>query len=462
MLNKLGIRARITLGFVPLLLLMGFMAFNAVRGVDAISDLFASYRHTADYGLTISEMSDDLRVMRTSAFSFIADANPEAGDKLHASLTRMQAKGEALAAKVSDMPQLVSGLAEVRKDATDYGAAFDRLLDLQRRQDLLTTKLTEFGPWAGIALGDIMRSAWRQSNTDAANSAGAAMEPLGLSMMMAERFLRTRDAAHYDAAMAALSRALSNAKGLNASLRDELQLQRLKSALALLDNYGKRLTDAKDVVLAARDIQKNQLDQIGPRLEKSFEALQGGVVGRQKELGPVAEDLASSTSRSTIVIGFVLIGLGIALSYGIGRLISGSVRAMAAMMQRIADGDAGMEVQGAEHAHELGAMARSLRVFQETGRAKLQAEAESERARLSGEAERRRRDSEKAEEGERMAHAFEQLSVGLDALSRGDLTARVGQVDAQYAPIAEKFNASVAALEATIGSVVGSVGTIRM
>jgi methyl-accepting chemotaxis protein len=60
-----------------------------------------------------------------------------------------------------------------------------------------------------------------------------------------------------------------------------------------------------------------------------------------------------------------------------------------------------------------------------------------------------------------MAHAFEEISGGLDALSKGDLTVRIGQVDHRYESIRNHFNSSVAALERAMRSVIGAVSTIR-
>lgn len=60
-----------------------------------------------------------------------------------------------------------------------------------------------------------------------------------------------------------------------------------------------------------------------------------------------------------------------------------------------------------------------------------------------------------------MAHAFEQISIGLDALSKGDLTVRIGQVDRRYESIRDHFNNSVGVLEEALRSVIGAVSTIR-
>jgi len=106
-------------------------------------------------------------------------------------------------------------------------------------------------------------------------------------------------------------------------------------------------------------------------------------------------------------------------------------------------------------------MARSLKVFQETGRAKLIAEANAERARLAAEEERLRQEAERLSDAQVMEHAFRQISVGLDALSKGDLTVRVGEVDHRYVRIRDHFNNSVASLEEAVDSVIRAVATIR-
>lgn len=45
--NKLGIRAQITAGFLPLILLMSLLSVNAISGMGGLSSIFSSYRGTA-------------------------------------------------------------------------------------------------------------------------------------------------------------------------------------------------------------------------------------------------------------------------------------------------------------------------------------------------------------------------------------------------------------------------------
>lgn len=44
--NKFGIRAQITSGFVPLILLMSLLTVSAISGMNGLASIFSSYRAT--------------------------------------------------------------------------------------------------------------------------------------------------------------------------------------------------------------------------------------------------------------------------------------------------------------------------------------------------------------------------------------------------------------------------------
>lgn len=137
------------------------------------------------------------------------------------------------------------------------------------------------------------------------------------------------------------------------------------------------------------------------------------------------------------------------------------MRTIAGKMERLAHGEDLTEFAGADNGHELGAMARSLMVFQETKHAKAAADNATESVRLASEEQRQRQEGQRMAEADAMEFAFRQISKGLDALSTGDLTARIGDVDARYSIIRERFNNSVASLESAFDAVIQAVSTIR-
>ncbi len=455
--NKLGIRGQITAGFLPLILLMSFLSINALSGMDGLSSIFTSYRGTAGQSLAISRYSDELSEIQKAVEAFRSSPTQDVIDRFHAGVKSFAEDDPRFAGNAT----LQAGMTAIRQDVGAYSGAFERIVTLQAKRDSLISKVTEFGPWTSVALNDVMRSAWRQNDVALLHATAATLEALDRSLYFSERFIHSGDLAAYDTAQSALNEAMALNDVAAKAAKNELQHKRVMGAGQLMQNYTSRLGDVRDVLLATNKIRDNELNVLAPKIAKGFEDLQASVMDTQKTLDGSVDATVAAASSSTLAISGVLIVIGLVLAYFIGQLISSNVRSMARLMERLAHGDDTMTISGTEQRHELGAMARSLKVFQETGRAKLIAEATAERARIAAEEERLRQEAERLADAQVMEHAFQQISLGLDALSKGDLTARVGDVDVRYVRIRDHFNNSVSSLEEAVDSVIGAVATIK-
>ncbi|MDK4734826.1 methyl-accepting chemotaxis protein [Rhizobium sp. CNPSo 3490] len=455
--NKFGIRAQIASGFVPLILLMSLLTVSAISGMNGLAAIFASYRATAGQSLAISDYSDQLHEIQMSAEAFRSTPTQAVVDSFRAGVKAFEADDPRFVGN----KELQSGLAMIRQDIAAYGKAFEQIVTLQARRDLLISKVTEFGPWTSIALNDVMRSAWRQNDVALLHMTAETLEALNRSLYFSERFVHSDDFAAYDTAQAALVQAVALNDAAAKAAKNELQKKRLMGAGQLMQNYTARLGDMKEVLQTSGNTRQTQLNVLAPKIAGEFKDLQATVTGAQKNLDGSVEATVASATSTTLVISGLLIVIGLVLSYFVGRLISSAVRGIAQSMEQLARGDDAIVITGVEHRHELGAMARSLKVFQETGRAKLIAEANAERARLAAEEERLRQEAERLSDAQVMEHAFHQISIGLDALSKGDLSVRVGEVDHRYVRIRDHFNSSVASLEEAVDSVIRAVTTIR-
>lgn len=455
--KKLGIRAQISLGFLPLIVLMSALTFVGNDGLERLSSVFSSFRYTAAQSLAIFDYNQQLQRIQLAAEAYRSNPSDSIASQLQDAVRAFAVDDKRM---MSDA-ELQSGLNNVRRDVADYNIAFAKLVDLQKRKDVLLEKVTEFGPWTIIALKDIQRSAWRKNDLNALYKTGEVINLMDQSLYYSERFVHSGDLEAYDSAQKALNDALNGADGLVTSSTDKAQAGRADAVRRLMRNYTSRLDDVRDAWLQSNNIRSTQLDVLGPKIASSFDALLAKVTGNQNRLNETAKETTSETSSKTFAISAVLIVIGLVLAYIIGRLISAAVSRMATTMEQIARGNDDVMIEGTEYRHELGAMARSLLVFQDTGRGKVAAELAAEKTRLAAENERLLQEGEKAEEAVKMAYAFEQMSLGLNALSRGDLTIRVGKVDERYEQIRDHFNTSVSSLEETIGTVAIAVSTIR-
>jgi methyl-accepting chemotaxis protein len=172
---------------------------------------------------------------------------------------------------------------------------------------------------------------------------------------------------------------------------------------------------------------------------------------------------AESAARLTMIGGGIVAALmALAMGLVLMRAIARPIVAMTGVMGRLAAGDKTVDVPAIGQRDEIGRMADAVLRFKQAAVEKDRVEAEAVTAQRTLDAERASLatlENSKAEDLRTFVHAVE---AGFNALAAGDLTMRMTEAVApEFEPIRIKFNDSVAALEAAIGSVVTGIATIR-
>ena len=127
-------------------------------------------------------------------------------------------------------------------------------------------------------------------------------------------------------------------------------------------------------------------------------------------------------------------------------------------MGALAKGQNDIEVPGAERGDELGHMARAVLIFRDAAVEKDRLEAESADQQKASEVERQRNEAARAAAAAQVKHVVDAVGEGLEQLAKGALTYRITDEFAdEYKKVQGDFNAAIAQLQETIGSIVTSV-----
>ncbi|BDA83135.1 methyl-accepting chemotaxis protein [Aureimonas sp. SA4125] len=204
------------------------------------------------------------------------------------------------------------------------------------------------------------------------------------------------------------------------------------------------------------------IDGSGEQLSNTLTLLQEKADARLAQEIATADEAAHNAfyfQLGAAIAAFLII---IPLMMIISHSIVSAIHSLGLSMSALTRGDHDSPVVGQDRSDEIGAMARAVQVFKAAAieNKRLAAEAASARAAQASQRERQSAiDQSKEEDLRTFVHAVEN---SFDALSAGDLTVRMDQAVApEFEPIREKFNASVAELEAAIGGVAGGVATLR-
>ncbi|PZR35990.1 HAMP domain-containing methyl-accepting chemotaxis protein [Caulobacter segnis] len=134
--------------------------------------------------------------------------------------------------------------------------------------------------------------------------------------------------------------------------------------------------------------------------------------------------------------------------------ITRPLQALAGRMEKLANGDLSVEVQGQARRDEVGLMAKAVQIFKDNGIKAREAAAEIEAARAENEAERARNDAQRRALEAEQTMIVQTLAQSLGRLAKGDPTTSI-QADfpGQYRQIKDDFNAAAQSLRTAMTAI---------
>ncbi|NWJ27632.1 HAMP domain-containing methyl-accepting chemotaxis protein [Rhizobium sp. RM] len=254
-----------------------------------------------------------------------------------------------------------------------------------------------------------------------------------------------------------------------AAMPSNAQIPQLKIAgLSALDNTCKSTLESARAALSAQDIAASQnifLTQcqpaFGPLSDQFAKVTQDTVASAQSKSDALTTEVGQTAFLTLVgIVGGVLIVLALGF-FAIRSWLVLPIRALAALMEKLANGDLSVDVVGRERRDEVGGMARAVQIFKDNGQRAKQLEAEAEANRSQSEAERARIAAEDRKRSEEMSQATSGLATGLKHLSAGDLSFRLNEPFAsEFEALRTDFNSAVNELAQTMRAVSEATGSI--
>ena len=358
------ISKRINAGFaVALITVLGVSAF-AFFAVWQLGSTFSEYRATARQTVLVNEYVEDKFEARLAAFKYRISPSDAAADEVRRNIAEIveDTRFEELFA---DAPAARQEMAALRTIASDYLSAFEQMVALQAQRNELVATLSAVGPEMRMMLTEIMETAYRDRDIEAAYYAGIAQQELMLGRFYMERFLLKNDEASFTRMDQHFATAEQQMTTLLRQLQNPRQRDLAQNVVSNKQRYVSAGTQARDVILARNEIRASKLDTLGPELQSRYEAVVENAVAEQNRLGPEGQAIVERMIWLMPLVGGIAALLAWLLSRVIGRWITGSIGDIATKTELLAKGDMSVQIDGVEHRHELGRVARALVVFRD-------------------------------------------------------------------------------------------------
>ena len=442
-MDRLSISYRIALGFgVVIVFLIGTTVFSVWTSLRT-ADTFAGFREGAQQAIVMTGYQEDV----IEAWGAV--------DRYRHTPTAANAQGvygnvdevlESTAAEetFASAPEILERLEALDGRLVEFRAAFDEVIALQARRDETVAALAEQGDSQSAALAALFENAVGQGQQAAGSAVGRSQQAFMLARFNAERFLLSNDPVDLDAAGEELTAALRQIRLAERLLGAVPALQDRAAEIGRgLEAFGTGLDRLAETIFARNEIYDVVMLPIGAEIESGKDAILDELTASQAALARDGQASVGNAAILVLAFGAIACLVAIGLAIFIGRQISGSVARLAATTDGLAQGDLSVEIQGAEHAHEIGRMARALETFKTALEERRANQAERERAQREQKA------------------VVDVVSEQLTELSQGNLTAKIEQdLPLEFRQLQDNFNAATSRLRGAFRQVVEAAGEI--
>ncbi|MEL7463838.1 MAG: methyl-accepting chemotaxis protein [Pseudomonadota bacterium] len=436
MLAKQPIKTRVNLGFgMVVAFLIGVAAFGFVA-VSKLGATFGDYRESSQKTVLINEYVEDMFKAQAAALEYRFNPTPETAAEVISNIEEIT-MDRRLIERSSVDAETKAEIEELTILADEYAEAFGKTVALQKRRDDLVDVIVDTGPRIRLALTEIMETAYRDGDVEAGYFAGIAQQEMMLARFYMERFLFTNDSSAFDRVEKHLAVASGQMFILLPRLQDERRKELAQSVLAYHKLYEKSGQEAYEIIGERNSIRVNVLDRIGPELTDRYEVVIDTAIVQRDELGSSGAEIVTQMTWWMPAVGAFAAILALFAARSIGGSISRPIGELADRTTKLAAGDLDVEIEGAEHQHEIGEMARALDVFRD------------------GELKRREKEAEERAIAQETALFVEQLSKALKDIADGDLTVSIPAHESpRFQGLCSDFNQSVERLRGILSGVI--------
>jgi methyl-accepting chemotaxis protein len=379
---KLSIQHRLFIGFGAVLALAACLAGFSYLNSQTSNDSFLEYRTNGRASVGFAEMALQITTARLAVMKFRSVDDPQTLSTVQEAMTKLDETGQYLL-DVGVTQEQAAIVSQLQADAAQYTSSFEQAIALQQqRHEEFNTNLSPAGIAIRQNLTDVMESAYRDQDPDAAFYTGRAQQSLMLGRFYVQEFLLSNREEARERANQEIAATREQLGDVLRELQNPRRRALIQEAQAGLDAYEASFARIADII-QSRNAVYSQLDVIGPRVNNAAVSAEYAQVAIQDELGPVLTHRFERNMTVTAIVGIVILLIGATVAIFLSRSLSNAIASMTSAMRGLADNDLEVEIPGRERTDELGEMAAAVQVFKDNmieGRDLRAAQSEDQKA----------------------------------------------------------------------------------
>jgi methyl-accepting chemotaxis protein len=413
--SRLGIRARIALGFGIALGLLVIVSAAALYGMDAGRSAFGTYDRITNNNQRLQQFERDMLDLRRNLLLFIERDDPRgllATRRLEPQMTETL---NGVVESVRD-PQRKAMLAEAVPQLKNTFAKLAQAIAARNALKAVNgSQLDVYGPRARDSLLQLVRTALKRQNLATAVEAGLVLDAFSEIRVAATRFVGMGDMAMANEARGKVGTFVNMIEDLKSSLDDEELKKLAEEAERFAKQYEAGILAAAG---AAGDINRLVYQEMEQEIAQIVEKLDQVKTSQVETLAHERESAGAAfetTFVTVLAVSGIALAIGVVFAWLIGRNIANPIAALTQAMAVLARGDFSAAIPGLQRGDEIGRMASAVAIFKQNG-------AENEQLRAAVDEERRSAERTRGEQEALLDRAVGEIVA---AAAAGDLQRRI-------------------------------------
>jgi len=347
---QMKMRAKITLGFVVMIVLILTVGVVAIIFLNQASKDFTQYREWARDSNLMSNLQENMLMVRMNVKDFLIrgdEKEKEEFDQYFAEVTNL--KEEALEEiQAADRAPLVQ---EIAGSLDTYTSHFDSVVDLQAQRDSQVTGVMDVvGPRIEQDLTRILTSAERDGDMVAAYYSSLTLRNLMLARLYAFKFLDSNAKEHEERTLSELEEMDANLEILDREVQNSERRALLAGIEEYYAEYGTAFRQVVDIIYKRNDHVDSYLDVIGPDIASKASEVVASIQADQDRLGPQVQRSNRLAIIIAVIISAAAVFIGVLMTIFITRGILRQLGEDPAVIQDIAErislGDLDINIDG--------------------------------------------------------------------------------------------------------------------
>lgn len=339
---KLNTQLKISFGMIlGLLIITSIIAFT---GLSKTYNGFVEYRGLAKDTNLAGRVQANMLTMRLSVISFINTRSEKNIEQFNERHDKMAIFLDQAKVEIQDVnrAKLVS---EVVSEVGTYEQGFSDVVELFRqRNEVVSTQLDPNGLAMRQATTDVIESAYKDGDPDAAFYASRVQEHLLLGRLFVSKYLVTNKASDAERAFEELDHKMRTTLS---ELDEQVQNPKRRALLAKIsesqEQYLQAFTAVKKIIEKRNDLINNTLNRVGPVVADKIEKVKLSVKKDQDTLGPAVQKTAENANMLVALISIIAVIIGLICSIVMAKVIrkpiGGEPNDIAAFANRLSKGD---------------------------------------------------------------------------------------------------------------------------